>query len=252
MTWIVVSRPMKGTQGGEPNISSQFSLTTLSPDLGASETGQKRLNSDPFRPKELELELAFNGGEVVDPMSYVVGIGAGISLYGGAILCGSVGGCLSSSSSSSSCRRRFREEDHLLSQDRHLLKILLPVPSLTPPVADRNLGFSIEIFLISVAKPWLRSIHQSYTINQKPGYCRRAKAVFKELNQKPFVVELDQREDGSIIQAAMGERVKRHTVPQVFIDGKHIGGSDDTVDAYESGELATLLGIEVDYDEEDL
>ncbi|OWM86930.1 hypothetical protein CDL15_Pgr015966 [Punica granatum] len=154
---------MKGTQGGEPNISSQFSLTTLSPDLGASETGQKRLNSDPFRPKELELELAFNGGEVVDPMSYVVGIGAGISLY-----------------------------------------------------------------------------------------CRRAKAVFKELNQKPFVVELDQREDGSIIQAAMGERVKRHTVPQVFIDGKHIGGSDDTVDAYESGELATLLGIEVDYDEEDL
>ncbi|XP_031375280.1 glutaredoxin-C4 [Punica granatum] len=83
-------------------------------------------------------------------------------------------------------------------------------------------------------------------------YCRRAKAVFKELNQKPFVVELDQREDGSIIQAAMGERVKRHTVPQVFIDGKHIGGSDDTVDAYESGELATLLGIEVDYDEEDL
>lgn len=32
-------------------------------------------------------------------------------------------------------------------------------------------------------------------------------------------------------------------MPQVFIDGKHIGGSDDTVEAYESGELAKLLGV---------
>uniref|UniRef100_A0A7N0VGM3 Glutaredoxin domain-containing protein n=1 Tax=Kalanchoe fedtschenkoi TaxID=63787 RepID=A0A7N0VGM3_KALFE len=74
-------------------------------------------------------------------------------------------------------------------------------------------------------------------------YCKRAKAVFKELNQKPFVVELDEREDGHTIQEALSEKVGRRTVPQVFIHGKHIGGSDDTIDAYESGELAKLLGI---------
>ncbi|XP_062093370.1 glutaredoxin-C4 [Humulus lupulus] len=74
-------------------------------------------------------------------------------------------------------------------------------------------------------------------------YCRRAKAVFKELKQVPYVVELDARDDGRNIQDALGEIVGRRTVPQVFINGKHIGGSDDTVDAYESGELAKLLGI---------
>ncbi|CAH8271731.1 unnamed protein product [Arabidopsis lyrata] len=74
-------------------------------------------------------------------------------------------------------------------------------------------------------------------------YCRKAKSVFRELDQVPYVVELDEREDGWSIQTALGEIVGRRTVPQVFIDGKHIGGSDDTVDAYESGELAKLLGV---------
>ncbi|XVE98927.1 hypothetical protein REPUB_Repub03eG0151100 [Reevesia pubescens] len=76
-------------------------------------------------------------------------------------------------------------------------------------------------------------------------YCRRAKSVFKELNQVPFVVELDERDDGWNIQDALSEIVGRRTVPQVFINGKHIGGSDDTVEAYQSGNLAKLLGIQV-------
>ncbi|XP_066369182.1 glutaredoxin-C8-like [Miscanthus floridulus] len=78
-------------------------------------------------------------------------------------------------------------------------------------------------------------------------YCKRAKAVFKELELKkePYVVELDQREDGSEIQDALHDIVGRRTVPQVFVHGKHLGGSDDTVDAYESGKLAKLLNIGV-------
>ncbi|KAF3537963.1 hypothetical protein F2Q69_00019091, partial [Brassica cretica] len=74
-------------------------------------------------------------------------------------------------------------------------------------------------------------------------YCRRAKSVFSELDQVPHVVELDEREDGLNVQSALGEIVGRRTVPQVFINGKHIGGSDDTVEAHESGELAKLLGV---------
>ncbi|XP_062229455.1 glutaredoxin-C8-like [Phragmites australis] len=78
-------------------------------------------------------------------------------------------------------------------------------------------------------------------------YCRRAKAVFKELHLKeePYVVELDQREDGGEIQDALLDIVGRRTVPQVFVNGKHLGGSDDTVEAYESGKLAKLLNIGV-------
>ncbi|KGN65502.1 glutaredoxin-C4 [Cucumis sativus] len=78
-------------------------------------------------------------------------------------------------------------------------------------------------------------------------YCRRAKAVFKELHKVPHVVELDQRDDGSSLQNALSVLFGRRTVPQVFIDGKHIGGSDDTLEAYESGELRKLLGIKEDH-----
>uniref|UniRef100_A0A0D6RAR0 Glutaredoxin domain-containing protein n=1 Tax=Araucaria cunninghamii TaxID=56994 RepID=A0A0D6RAR0_ARACU len=74
-------------------------------------------------------------------------------------------------------------------------------------------------------------------------YCARAKSVFKELNVTPHVVELDLRGDGGEIQQALGNLVGRRTVPQVFIDGKHIGGSDDTVEAYQNGQLAKLLGL---------
>ncbi|KAK9715786.1 hypothetical protein RND81_06G189400 [Saponaria officinalis] len=74
-------------------------------------------------------------------------------------------------------------------------------------------------------------------------YCRRAKEVFKELNQTPHVIELDERDDGWDIQSALSDIVGRRTVPQVFINGKHIGGSDDTIEAYQSGKLAELLGI---------
>lgn len=81
-------------------------------------------------------------------------------------------------------------------------------------------------------------------------YCRRAKAVFKELNQIPHVVELDERDDGWKIQDALSQRIGKRTVPQVFINGKHIGGSDDTVEAYESGELNQLLGIDGKEEEE--
>ncbi|KAH6779480.1 Glutaredoxin family protein [Perilla frutescens var. hirtella] len=82
-------------------------------------------------------------------------------------------------------------------------------------------------------------------------YCKRAKAVFKELQQEPYVVELDERDDGGKIQDALSEIVGRRTVPQVFINGKHLGGSDDTVEAYENGELAKLLGIDDAVDEEE-
>ncbi|XP_019178076.1 PREDICTED: glutaredoxin-C4-like [Ipomoea nil] len=80
-------------------------------------------------------------------------------------------------------------------------------------------------------------------------YCKRAKAVFKELKQKAYVVELDERDDGWLIQNAVSEVVGRRTVPQVFINGKHIGGSDDTIEAYESGKLAKLLGLNVSKDD---
>ncbi|XP_020265883.1 glutaredoxin-C8 isoform X2 [Asparagus officinalis] len=98
------------------------------------------------------------------------------------------------------------------------------------------------------------SIHPSFIFislslcRSKSWYCRRAKGVFQELKKVPYIVELDQREDGYEIQDALSQIVGRRTVPQVFINGKHIGGSDDTLEAFESGKLAELLGISSEAD----
>ncbi|KAL8118086.1 hypothetical protein AgCh_015844 [Apium graveolens] len=72
-------------------------------------------------------------------------------------------------------------------------------------------------------------------------YCQRTKRIFTELNEQPFVVELDLREDGSEIQNVLLDLVGRRTVPQIFVNGKHIGGSDDLQNAVENGELQKYL-----------
>ncbi|MBA0570100.1 hypothetical protein Golob_003786 [Gossypium lobatum] len=72
-------------------------------------------------------------------------------------------------------------------------------------------------------------------------YCMRAKRIFAELNEKPYVVELDLRDDGAEIQYVILDLVGRGTVPQVFVNGKHIGGSDDLSDAVHNGTLQSLL-----------
>jgi glutaredoxin 3 len=75
------------------------------------------------------------------------------------------------------------------------------------------------------------------------GYSRRAKTIMeKYLGTTGFkVVELDQREDGPEIQDYMMELTGGRTVPRVFIDGKFIGGADDTAALDESGKLNTML-----------
>lgn len=72
-------------------------------------------------------------------------------------------------------------------------------------------------------------------------YCLRTKRIFSELNEQPFIVELDLREDGYQIQDVLLDLVGRSTVPQVFVNGKHIGGSDDLQIAVENGELQKFL-----------
>ena len=43
------------------------------------------------------------------------------------------------------------------------------------------------------------------------------------------------------LEAEMVTRSKRRSVPQVFIDGHHVGGSDDLIAADRSGLLDRLL-----------
>ncbi|EMS48806.1 Glutaredoxin-C6 [Triticum urartu] len=47
--------------------------------------------------------------------------------------------------------------------------------------------------------------------------------------------------DGTEIQSALAEWTGQRTVPNVFINGKHIGGCDDTIALNKGGKLVALL-----------
>ena len=57
--------------------------------------------------------------------------------------------------------------------------------------------------------------------------------------------EIDVTTD-SMRELEMVIRSERHTVPQIFIDDQHIGGSDDLSAANRSGHLDRLLSGETD------
>ena len=89
-------------------------------------------------------------------------------------------------------------------------------------------------------------------------YCRASKSLLAELGAKPYVLELDQVgmffsilslwcrwrlisgiEDGQDIQNALQELTNQRTVPNIFINKKHIGGNSDLQAI--RGELPNLL-----------
>ncbi|SKA35117.1 glutaredoxin 3 [Enhydrobacter aerosaccus] len=70
------------------------------------------------------------------------------------------------------------------------------------------------------------------------GYCARAKAL---LDRKGVSYEeMDVMEDAAK-RTEMRERSKRSTVPQIFINGRHIGGSDELAALDREGKLDPLL-----------
>lgn len=70
-------------------------------------------------------------------------------------------------------------------------------------------------------------------------YCHMAKRVLKAKNQN--FTEYDVNTEPHL-RAEMKQRAGgRHTVPQIFINGKHIGGCDDLMALDSQGRLDPLL-----------
>ena len=72
-------------------------------------------------------------------------------------------------------------------------------------------------------------------------FCVRAKGALKDLGLEFEVEELDKVKGGSETQGALLEMTGQRTVPNVFINGKHLGGCDDTLAAIRSGQLQKML-----------
>jgi len=72
-------------------------------------------------------------------------------------------------------------------------------------------------------------------------YCSRARALLERKGVAYTNIDLDEEPDrrDEMIRRAGGRR----TVPQIFIDGEHIGGCDDIVALDRAGRLDPKLGI---------
>jgi glutaredoxin 3 len=70
------------------------------------------------------------------------------------------------------------------------------------------------------------------------GYCARAKGLLdkKGAAYEEMDVMMDEKK-----RSEMRDRSKRTTVPQIFINGQHIGGSDELVALEQAGKLDPLL-----------
>ena len=73
------------------------------------------------------------------------------------------------------------------------------------------------------------------------GYCSRAKALLdgKGVPYTEYDVTMDAAKRSEMVDRAPGAR----TVPQVFIDGVAMGGSDDIHALDRAGKLDPLLGL---------
>jgi len=71
------------------------------------------------------------------------------------------------------------------------------------------------------------------------GYCHRAKQLLVERGAEP--TEIDVTADGQKRQEMMARAGGRRTVPQIFINGTHVGGCDDLYALDRKGGLKPLL-----------
>lgn len=55
------------------------------------------------------------------------------------------------------------------------------------------------------------------------------------------VIQLDLIPNGNLLQVALAKFTQQKSVPNVFINGKHIGGNEDTQRAHRSGKLRAML-----------
>lgn len=73
------------------------------------------------------------------------------------------------------------------------------------------------------------------------GYCARAKALLtgKGVAFEEYDISMGGPKRDEMLERSQGGS----TVPQIFIDGQHIGGSDDMAMLERQGRLNPLLGL---------
>lgn len=79
-----------------------------------------------------------------------------------------------------------------------------------------------------------------YTKDYCP-YCTKAKQLLKQKGYEGDIKEIDITHDEALQQEMVSKSGGRKTVPQIFINGTHVGGFDDMNALNTAGTLVDLL-----------
>ncbi|KAJ4477202.1 thioredoxin-like protein [Lentinula aciculospora] len=118
---------------------------------------------------------------------------------------------------------------------------------------SRFLSPAYRLFMTSASQSPTMKLVES-TISENPvtvfskttcPFCSATKSLFSDKfpNVPVKILELDLLEDGPAIQSYLAQKTGQHTVPNVFVHSRHIGGNDSTQAAYQSGKLSSMLKI---------
>lgn len=72
-------------------------------------------------------------------------------------------------------------------------------------------------------------------------YCRSAKSLLTSKGVNFLAIELDKEADGQETQNILEQITGQRTVPNIFIQGKHVGGSSDLTALDKAGKLDAML-----------
>ncbi|WFE67765.1 glutaredoxin 3 [Thiomicrospira sp. R3] len=75
-------------------------------------------------------------------------------------------------------------------------------------------------------------------LNKACPYCTRAKALLEGRGLDYQVIDVS---GSDTLWKEMEQRSRRHTIPQIFINGVHVGGFDELSAAARNGKLDQLL-----------
>eukprot|EP00731_Ephydatia_muelleri_P002661 Em0001g2661a len=90
-------------------------------------------------------------------------------------------------------------------------------------------------------KQQIQSTHVLMYSSTTCPFCKRAKKLFDILCVAYTPVETDVISDGNAVLEALKELTGQETVPNIFINGKHVGGCDSTIAAHSRGDLSRMI-----------
>ena len=125
-----------------------------------------------------------------------------------------------------------------------LAQAFTPVPAMARSrFASRGLAMAAAASPEAVIQEHIASAPVAVFSKSTCPFCARTKSLFEEMGADVKYLELNERDDGPAIQAALATICGQRTVPNTFINGEHLGGNDDAQREAKSGAIQAKLGL---------